>query len=330
VARRPRAAASASATWRDGVHLTGTSIWCDARRGKGVWFVSSLERVDRVQRMALAKGIGQLIATDATIAMLARAGLGDLSAPYRQRFTLGTLRLELVPSGRGLGAAALLADDAGKRVLYAASVRTRSGGLGEAGEVRACDALVVGAPYGEPHHAFPPLDEVAAQLHAWVTAQHALDRKPVLFVDTVLDALEIAARLKTDAIAPILRPAAARETAIIASRVGLVPRYVAPANTPRVYGCVDGERASAIESAGQRPVTALVSGRAVDGPDGCDAAFAWAGAAGHAELLRWIESTGAREVFATGPCAPAIVAALGARARVLGPPEQMPLFGAGA
>ena len=328
MARRTRAAAIASATWRDGVHLTGTSIWCDARRGKGVWFVSSLERVDRAQRVALARGVGQLIATDATIAMLQRAGSGDLSAPYRQRFTLGTLRLELVPSGRGLGAAALLADDAGRRVLYAGSVRTVTGGLGEPGEVRACDAVVIGAPYGEPRHVFPAIDDVAAQLLAWVREQHALAKKPVLFVDTVLDALEIASRLASPELAPILRPAAAREIAIIAKRLGKVPRFVAPSKTPRVYVCVDGDRAGAIEAAGNRPITALVSGRAIDGPDGCDAAFAWAGAAGHKDLLGWIDATAAREVFVTGPCAPAIVAALGGRARMLGPPQQMQLFGA--
>ncbi len=326
MARRTRAVAIASATWRDGVHLTGTSIWCDARRGKGVWFISSLERVDRVQRTALARGVGQLVATDATIAMLQRAGRGDLSAPYRQRFTLGTLRLELVPSGRGLGAAALLADDAGRRVLYAGSVRTRSGGLGEAGEVRACDAVVVGAPYGELRHAFPPIDDVAAQLCAWVRAQQALERKPVLFVDTVLDAIEVAARLVRDDLAPILRPIAAREIAAIASRVAKIARFVAPPRTPRVYVCVDGDRAGAIEAAGARATTALVSGRAVEGADGCDAAFAWAGAAGRAELLGWIEATGAREIYVTGPCARAIVQALGPRARVLGPPQQMHLF----
>jgi hypothetical protein len=34
----------------------------------------------------------------------------------------------------------------------------------------------------------------------------------------------------------------------------------------------------------------------------------------------------ATAVAVTGPCAPAIAAAVGARARVLGPPEQMALF----
>jgi hypothetical protein len=52
----------------------------------------------------------------------------------------------------------------------------------------------------------------------------------------------------------------------------------------------------------------------------------WASAADRAQLLGWIEATGARDVYVTGPCADAIVAALGHRARVIGPPHQMPLF----
>jgi hypothetical protein len=90
--------------------------------------------------------------------------------------------------------------------------------------------------------------------------------------------------------------------------------------------CVDGDRAAAIDAAGERPIAALVSGRAIDGPDGCDAAFAWAGAAGRADLLGWIEATGAKEIYVTGACAHAIASVLGPRARVLGPPHQMQLF----
>ena len=90
-----------------------------------------------------------------------------------------------------------------------------------------------------------------------------------------------------------------------------------------------GDRPSAVDRVGNRPVTALVSGRAIDGTDGCDAGFAWAGAAGHADLVAWIEATRARDVYVTGRYAEAIALAIGPRARVLGPPKQMNLFKAG-
>ena len=107
MARRPRAASIAPVTWRDGVHLTGTPIWCDARRRRDICFVSSADRVGRT-------GHGQLIGSPTTLALLSAKGDGHLAVPLRQRFTLGTLRLELIPSGRGLGAAALHVDAVGR------------------------------------------------------------------------------------------------------------------------------------------------------------------------------------------------------------------------
>ena len=44
MARRKTRAQVAPVTWRDGVHLTGTPIWCDARRRRDVCFVSSASR----------------------------------------------------------------------------------------------------------------------------------------------------------------------------------------------------------------------------------------------------------------------------------------------
>lgn len=282
-----------------------------------MWFCSGLDKVDGRQRAALTRGEGQLIATQATLDLLERSG--ELAPPYRQRFTLGTLRLELVPSGRGLGAAALWVDDSGRRMLYAGSVRTRGDGLGERGEVRAADAVVIGCPFGEPRHVFT---DVRAQVASWVSTA----KQPLLFVDTLLDALEVAAFLGAQGHA-IVGPRALRDAAPIARvHAPAVPLVGAPSKSkPAVAIWPDGERAAAQKQV-PGATTALVSGRAVDGPQGCDAAFAWAGAAGHAELMSWIEATGAREIYATGPYARAVVDRLGPRARVLGPPEQMQMF----
>ncbi|MCW5809196.1 MAG: hypothetical protein KIT31_42975, partial [Deltaproteobacteria bacterium] len=112
-------------TWRDGVHLTGTAIWCDSRRRRDICFVSSADRVGRT-------GHGQLIGTPATLALIDADGTGHLGVPVHRPFTLGTLRLQLIPSGRGLGAAALhvapLGEDGGEHgVLYAGAIRSARG-----------------------------------------------------------------------------------------------------------------------------------------------------------------------------------------------------------
>src|SRR5450755_3476683 len=167
--RSPAARADAPVTWRDGVHLTGTPIWCDARRRRDVCFVSSADRITAAEH-------GQLIATPITLALVAPRvgggmGAGHLAAPLLRPFTLGTLRLELIPSGRGLGAAALHVDSRGRTVLYAGPVRTTADR--DPAEVRTSDALVVAAPFGELHHAFEPVADIAGALAEWAHAQLA-------------------------------------------------------------------------------------------------------------------------------------------------------------
>ncbi|MEO7095060.1 MAG: hypothetical protein ABI175_17505 [Polyangiales bacterium] len=306
-------------TWRDGVHLTGTPIWCDARRRRDICFVSSSDRLARA-------GHGQLIGTPLTLALLGAKGEGDLAVPVRQRFTLGTLRLELIPSGRGLGAAALFVDLGGRGTMYAGGVRTARGGAGDPAEVRACEALVVHAVFGEPHHVFPKLVDVIEQTVEWATAELAADRRPVLFCDSALDGLELAVTLAARGLA-IASARPIRDAALRVNDRTPLPPISTPGKEPRVVIWLDNDHGGVVKAlAGKRFSTALTSGRAIEGATGYDAGFVWASAADRKGLLAWIDSANARDVFVTGPCADAIVGALGPRARVVGPPRQMALF----
>jgi hypothetical protein len=136
-------------------------------------------------------GHGQLIGSPLTLALLGAQGGGHLGVPLHRRFTLGTVRLELIASGRGPGAAALYVDIAGKTVLYAGAVRPSTAHL-EGSEVRACDAVVVAAPFGDPEHAFPPLARAIDDTLAWAHAQLAVGARPVILVETAVDGLEVA------------------------------------------------------------------------------------------------------------------------------------------
>jgi hypothetical protein len=268
---------AAPVTWRDGVHLTGTPIWCDARRRRGVCFVSSAEN--------LGADHGQLIATPQTLALL--GAKGQLGVPLHKPFTLGTLRLELIPSGRGLGAAALHVDMGGHSVLYAGAIK--------GADVRAADAVVVASPLAEPID--PPRD-AAATLVEWAKTATS----PVVGVDNVLDGLTVAAALAEAGLVVAgtksLRDAAARAE---------LPEIAAKGD---VMIKVEGDRAR------------LPSGHAAMhvGPR------TWPLVATDRELLAWIEHSRAKSVFVTGAGAERIATAIGPRAKVLGPPRQMSLF----
>jgi putative mRNA 3-end processing factor len=328
VARRSRTAPVIPVTWRDGVHLTGTPIWCDARRRRDVCFLSSAERAatDSSRRV----GHGQLIATPLTLALLG-ADAGQLGVPVHRPFTLGTTRLELIPSGRGLGAAALHVDLGGRTVLYAGSVRTVN--PREAAEVRAADALVVSAALGEPEHQVAALDDVATKLVAWARAQLATARVPVLVVDTTFDGIEVATYLAAAGLA-VAASRSLRDAATRATAHTQVPALRAPGREPACVIRLEGDRVKLPE--GIQAASALVSLRAItegavdDGRatlPGWEAAFAWPFAATREQLLQWIEHARAKDVFVTGPFAETIAEAVGPRARTLGPPRQMALFG---
>ena len=314
--RTPPARPTAPATWRDGVHLTGTPIWCDARRRRDVCFVSAADRI------AVAEH-GQLIATQITLALLAPRvgggfGAGHLAVPLRRPFTLGTLRLELIPSGRGYGAAALHADSRGRTVLYAGPIRTVD--EREAAEVRTSDAVVVAAPFGELHHTFNPVDQIAGALASWATQRLVTNALPVAVVDSALDGLEVAVRLAALGI-PLAGSRSLRDAAQRLDDLETLPELKALGKEPRLLVRVASDKATLPATA----VSALVSGRAIDGHPGFALGFAWPFAAGRAQLLAWIEQTKSKDIFVTGVCAETIVAALGKRARLLGPPHQMTL-----
>ncbi len=319
-------------TWRDGVHLTGTSIWCDATRRRDVCFVSA---ADRQAKSA------QLIGTPLTLALVG-ASAGNLAVPLRQRFTLGVLRLELIASGRGPGAAALYVEGAGTKLLYASAVRPYEGKRVTAADVRACDVLVVDAPFGASKKNFPDLDGVIDKALAWTRKQLAGGKRPILLVDTALDGVEVASVLAAEGIAlagakPI-RDAADKMASLdqtvmrkktsagMSGRSAKTPPMIAaPSKELRATIWLDAHRDDAPKTVTDQPhATALLAGR----PPGeaTDAHFAWTHAADRTSLLEWIESTRAKQIFVTGTSAEAIVKLLGDRARYLGPPQQMSLF----
>src|SRR5262245_17353496 len=107
-------------TYRAGVRIGGSVLACDATSGRDLTFVSH-------GRVAVGAGRGQALATDATLALLGRAGerlrRRALVAGYGRPFSLGALRVELFPSGFLPGSASLLCDVEGRRVVYTSALR---------------------------------------------------------------------------------------------------------------------------------------------------------------------------------------------------------------
>ncbi len=116
-----------------------------------------------------------------------------------------------------------------------------------------------------------------------------------------------------------------RDAALRVRAHTIVPAIRAPGREPTVVIRTETDRSKLPD--GMKVATALVSLRALEARKGFDALFAWPFAATKKQLLEWIEQSRAKDIFITGACADTLAESLGPRARVLGPPRQMALFG---
>lgn len=335
-----RANTQAPITWRDGIHIAGTAIWCDALRTRDICFVSSAHAIANARH-------GQFIATAPTLALLDPSGArgSHLSVPYGRPFTLGTVRLELIHSGHGVGGAGLLATVDGYRILYCRDIDPNDGdGDGDGAESRRCDALVLGAHYGHPGFEFPARDEAVLAVRDFVQETIDAGAAAVLLVSSASKALQVARRL----------------SASLAGRLadGIGPTFFAQRGiydaAQRLAGQRDGEprirrfagrlptghillwpmtRRAQLTQRGGRARIALVSGAACDaalvGQLSVDTAFAWSDRADHDDLLQYIEKCRPTQVFLTGAYAESMSARHSRSARpwhALTAPRQIELF----
>ncbi len=323
-------------SWRDGVHIAATPIWCDARRARDVCFVSHGEAVRPARH-------GQLIATAATLALLARQGARRqaetvLAVPYDRPFTLGTRRLELFRSGHAIGAASLAVDVDGERVVYAGPIQPHGGGLGETASLRACRTLVVSAHYGAPEFAFPPIDDVVGEVAERCRAIADAGGAAVLLVTSAGKGLDVAARLGACGLAARAHReihhaarrlsdhqiASAPALARFSGRLRPGELVLWPTRAREALDRVELPARSAIilVSGGAQDPGAVRSARA-------DLAYPWSNQADYRSLIEYVDASGAERVFFTHRLAEPMARAIDrpARpARAIGPPLQMSLF----
>ncbi len=314
-----------------GIHLTGTVLWCDCDRRRDLSFISNahMEFVGKNRR---------ILATDKTLKILTRgAGKVDaLTSPYRRRFTLGPLELEMHPAGHVLGSAQLLVEREGRRIVYTHDVSTRQMATVERARPIECDVLAIPATYGLPLYRFPPREEVAAGVRAFVARALEDNATPVLFAETVGLAQELM-RIVGEAGHKMRVQGSIYDVAKIYVEFGVsLPNARRFGGTPGrdevvIFPPILRKHAAIKKLKKLR--TAMVSGRAVEPgfafTQRVDEAFALADTVDHDELLTFIEGTGARDVYLTGGYVEELGAELrakGLRVRSLLAPQQLPLW----
>jgi len=331
-AQRTSVPAAALARWRDGIHIEGTPLWCDAYRARDLCFVSSADAVEPTRH-------GQVIATRETLALLSRSQRrhqpeSELSVPVGRPFTLGSLRLELFATGHAVGSAGLWLTAGATRIAHAGTVCARGIGLGGSADTRAAEVLIIAAPYGLPSYRFPD-PTVAARELVDLCREAAGPAVVVALVSSAVKGLDVACHLASEGLdvwaerrihhahrrlvrAGVALPAV-RRAAPASLKAGRVVIWPA-ARRDRLPPLPPGSRIALVSGEAACPAAAERVG--------ADVGIAWSNCADYSDLLAYIESTGAREIYLTGRHSVELAQQLDGdrRVRPLGPPTQLSLL----
>ena len=328
--------------YRAGVRLAGTVVSCDAAAGGDLVFLSHAAVLGARGRRALPHVGGsrrQILATEATLALLGPFGerlrAQTLVVPFGRPFALGDLRLEIFPSGFMPGAASLLCERDGRRLVYSGPV----GPVDSDGraELRAADALCLDARFATREIVFPEHAAAEESLRR-IACDRSAAGAPLFLIEPPALA-PIVARILGAAGVPL------RAHRTILDAVAAFRLVDPPASYPQVQRFAGrlAENEALLWPADARPPSqggqvrarpsVLVSPRA-----GSAAARArWGGAhrftfphgADLAQLARYVEATGASEVALVGAPDDELAELLrgrGLSAYRIGPPRQIDLF----
>lgn len=172
-----------------GLCLRALGLWLDPTRAVPAAFVS------HAHAARSASGSGRVLASPETVALAAALGALGANAsvvgwhdavevPVERAFGRGTARLSIAPAGHTLGAAQLLVEHAGRRLVYTGDCSADADATHAAGIAVPCDDLVVTTTFALPIFRFQPAASVRAALVDWCANRLAHRITPVVLAQT--------------------------------------------------------------------------------------------------------------------------------------------------
>ena len=128
----------------DGIHLGGSILWLDSNTTKDLSFLSA-------PHLEIRSLPTQILASEETLKILNalnRKAKG-LLCRFNQKFSIGRLHLELLPSGVGLEGSTLYIESDSQKISYASEIQVDRMDVSRQLQVRKSDHLILGAnaPY---------------------------------------------------------------------------------------------------------------------------------------------------------------------------------------
>lgn len=171
----------------DGLHLMDSILWLDAYASGELSFLSSALANPQSPR------VRQLIATEETVRLLApeRRRAGALVCQYNRPFSIGRLRMELLPSGDVLGGASLFVESDQGKLLYAPKLQPHRIPTVRQMQLKRAHTMILGLPPTEPDSVLPNRRREKERLLETISRLVRDDAHPIIFCEPIGTAQEI-------------------------------------------------------------------------------------------------------------------------------------------
>jgi putative mRNA 3-end processing factor len=290
-------------------YLPALGLWLDPARAVPRAFVSHAHAV------AAARGSSRVLASPETAALASSLGEelpaaetiawdGSVELPVDPAYGGGIARLSIAAAGHALGAAQLVVEHGGRRLVYTGDWSAEEDGTHPPGAIIACDELAVTSAFALPIFRFEPASAVRAELVAWCAERLLEGVTPFVLAKTPGPAQAIVRALSARGL-PVSGDEAVRRACAAYEALGVVLGPVAPHDAGtrgRVVVASAGARATELRHKG-RSVVAYASGWALlDAAveqKRADAAFVLADQADLEGIVSLARATGASRVLAT-------------------------------
>lgn len=170
----------------DGIHLVGSILWLDSKHTGDLSFVSTASSTQ-------GRLDSRIIATEETIKILEaqRQKPQALVCQYNHPFAIGRLKIELIPSGAGLGSASLWVETNQKQVLYAPHIQPQRIEVSRQMQLRKAHTLILGAKIPFPPEKAPARKKEKERLIATLEEYVQKGQYPVILCEPSIVAQEL-------------------------------------------------------------------------------------------------------------------------------------------
>lgn len=170
----------------DGLHLMDSVLWLDSHKNGELSFLSSA--LDSIKTL-----VPKIITTEETVKILecTQNRPNALICQYNRPFSLGRLRMELLPCGSVLGGSSIYVEKEHSSLIYAPSIQTEKIPFLRAAQFKQADTLVLNAHYPESFARKKSRKKERERLLSRVADCLNLKLYPIIFCQSVGTAQEV-------------------------------------------------------------------------------------------------------------------------------------------